>query len=152
MNTAQTIQKSPAEAAGFDIEDLDVEGEATLKVALIKDEEGEAISGFIIVGKDSPQYQAETQAIRTENIQRSAKRNKAIDTKTEDGARLVAETLAKNERRLALAVTVGWFGFKSEGAPIAFRKDMVEKMYLKKQTWVDEVTAKLDANEGFTKV
>ena len=152
MNTAQQIQKSPAAAAGYEIEDFDNDTPATLKVAFVKDDEGEAVSGVIILSKDSPEFQAENEAIRVEGIQRSAKRQKAIDTKTEAGALFVAQTIDSNERRLALAVTVGWFGFNSEGAPATFDKKVVERMYTKKPTWLDEVTKALDANAGFTKV
>lgn len=152
MNTAQQIQKSPSKAAGFEVEDLDKADEATFNVAVIKDEEGEPVSGFIIVGKNSPEYQAENEAIRIEGIKRASKRSKQIDTSTDAGAALVAQTVSSNEKRLALAVTVGWFGFNSEGAPLAFNKQMVEKMYAKKPTWLAEVSNALEADGNFTKV
>jgi hypothetical protein len=152
MNTAQEIQKSPAKVAGFEIEDLDAPEQVTHKVGVVFNDEGDAISGFIIVGKDSPQYQDENSVIRQENIQRASKRNKQIDTSTPEGAKLVATTLNNNEKRLALAVTVGWFGFNSEGAELAFSKQMTEKMYTKKPTWLEKVNAALDADANFIKV
>lgn len=149
MNTAQMIQKSPAKSAGFEIEDLDNAVEATHKVAVIKDEDGEPVTGFIIVGKNSQQYQNATAEIRAANIQRASKRSKQIDTATEAGSKLVAETLVNNERVQAMAVVVGWFGFNSEGAPLDFNKAMVEKMLLRKPTWVEEITKALDNDANF---
>jgi hypothetical protein len=152
MNTAQQIQSSPATAAGFDVDNMFDEVEATHRVVVIKTDEGDEKSGFIIVGKNSSQYQAENELIRIENIKRSSKRNKAVDTSTEEGAKLVAQTIANNERRLALAVVVDWFGFDSAGKPLPFDKAMVARMFDKKPTWLTEVGNALDTDGNFTKV
>lgn len=154
MNTAQNIQSSPATAAGFDLDVLEVtnNAEVTFKVPLLFDEEGNGIAGFLCVGKNSPQYQNVTNDIRTENIKRSSARKKAIDTTTDAGARLVAETLDNNEFKTAQAVTVGWYGFHSKGQEVPFDKARVETLLSKYPTWIDKIINGLDENANFTKV
>jgi hypothetical protein len=154
MTQAQDIQSNPAKAAGFEIDDIDssVIDRNTFNVAVIEDADGEPISGFVIVGKNSAEYQAATVAIRAANIKRSAKRAKAIDTSTDEGAATVASTIASNERAIAMAVIVDWFGFNSEGQPASFDRSKVEKMLSKFPQWQARVNAALEVDANFMKV
>ena len=154
MNTAQNIQKSPAAAAGFDLDILDTvdTSKITFNVDVVLDDEGNGISGFTCVGKNSPQYIAITDIIRQEGIKRSAKRNKPIDTATDEGAQFVSKTMNSNELRIALAVTTGWYGFNKAGAAMEFDVLMLEKMLTKFPTWLQAISAKLDTEGNFPKV
>lgn len=152
MNTAQKIQSNVA--TGFDIENLDNDSINEIKhtVAIAEDAEGNPTMGFIIVGKNSLQYMNATDEMRITNIKKASKRNKAIDTATDDGAALVAKTISDNDRKVALAVVTGWFGFNSEGAPATFDKRVVEKAFIKYPTWQAKVTAALENEANFTPV
>jgi hypothetical protein len=149
MNTAQT-QKS----TGFEVSVLDdaTTKQVTFNVAVIKDEDGEDLSGFKIVGKNSPEYQAANNAVRIENIQRASKRSKQIDSSTAEGAALLAKTVASNELTVALACVVDWFGFNMEGAPMDFDKNVVAKMFARYPQWQAMVSNALETDANFMKV
>jgi hypothetical protein len=143
---------SQAQVTGFDIADLETNnGPVTHKVAVIEDLDGNPVTGFIIVGKNSQEYQEASQAIRIENIKRAAKRKTQIDTSTDLGATVVARTVASNDKTIALAVVVGWFGMLSDGKEIPLDKAVVEKMFTKYPTWQDKVLKELDVEANFTK-
>ena len=91
MNTAQQIQTSPATAAGISLDDLDNTqlNNITFDVVVARDDNGDPVSGFKIVGKNSAEYQSASNDIRIANIMRASKRQKSIDTSTEDGAKQV---------------------------------------------------------------
>lgn len=148
MNTAQTIM------SGFDISNLDSAdtNQITNKVVMIEDEDGEAVTGFIIVGKNSQEYQNASNAIRIEGIKRASKRNKQIDTSTDEGASIVSRTVSANEKTIAMAVTVDWFGFNKEGEPIPFDKAIVEKLFEKYPQWQAKVNSALESDKNFMKV
>lgn len=141
----------PAQNVGFDIAKLDqVSGPVTHKVSVIDDIDGNSVSGFIMVGKNSPEYQKVQQAIRIENIKRASKRKQTIDTTKDEGAAVVARTVEQNDRMTALAVVTGWYGFNSEGAPMYFNKQIVEKMFDVYPTWQAKVLAALEEDANFT--
>lgn len=149
MNQAQVIMNG-----GFELSLLDqVEAaQITFDVALVEDADGNAVVGFKIVGKNSPEYQTANAAVRIDNIKRASARKKALDGSTDEGAAAIARTVDNNERALAQAVVVGWFGFNLEGAPMAFDKAMVEKLFTKYPTWVSKVMNALDNEANFMKV
>jgi hypothetical protein len=149
MNQAQAIMSS-----GFDVSNLDDDklNKVTHNVTVIQNEDGDPISGFIIVGKNSKEYQDVSNEIRKTNIQRAGKRSKQIDSSTDEGANTVNRTIAQNEHATALAVTVGWFGFNLEGQPMQFDKAMVEKMFNKCPQWQARVNQALDTDANFMKV
>lgn len=147
MNTAQQIQM------GFEVGDLDKDvADVTHRVAVITDEDGEPVSGFVIVGKNSKAYQDAATVVRVNNIQRAAKRNKQVDSSTPEGAAVIAKTVADNEHALALAVVTDWFGFNLEGAPMQFDRNVVDKMFRKFPQWQLRVNAALDNDANFMKV
>lgn len=154
MNTAQTIQTSPATAAGFDLEDLDNDSvnQITHKVAFTEDLDGNPITGVYIVGKNSAEYARVSESIRVENIKRASKRNKAIDTSTDDGAKLVANTVANNNIAEAVAVTVDWFGFNAGGQPKEFDSKYMHALYSKYPTYLAKVQSALENDANFSKV
>jgi hypothetical protein len=141
MNNAQV---------GFDIDTLDVDGPAiTHKVAVIEDVDGNAITGFVLVGKNSTEFQAAANKIRIDNIKRAAKRKTQIDTSTDIGASTLARTVESNDRTLALSVIVGWFGFTSNGAEVGFEPQNLPKLFDKYPQWQVKVLAALDDEANF---
>nr|WP_315249322.1 hypothetical protein [uncultured Duganella sp.] len=150
MNTAQTII-----ATGFDIANLAATAQAlavTHNVDVLYDDDGNAVAGFVIVGKNSPEYQAESHAVRAEGHQRSATRKSAIDAKTDEGANKLVDIIDSNATRLALSVVVDWYGFTSDGAKVPFDKKLVAAAFKKFPTWEDKVSAALEADSNFLKV
>lgn len=147
------MENTQAQVAGFDIDGLDASDNEpiTFEVAVIKDDEGNAISGFLIVGKNSEEAVAVNRFIRMENIKRAAKRRKSVDTSTDEGAAIVAKTVDNNDRLTALAITVGWFGFNKGGVPITFDKALVEKMFDKYPRWQELVLNAFEEDANFTK-
>lgn len=140
--------------ANTDISFLDAQADVapvTARVAVVIDSDGEDVSGFIILSKDSPEFQAVQTQLRIEGVQKSAKRKSAIDASTDDGAKTFNRLVTANETRLALSVVTGWFGFTSNGADVPFDVAMVAKMFEKKPTWQAKVLAGLEAEANFIK-
>lgn len=148
-NQAQAIMNGFFELSSLDSTES---AQVTHDVALVEDLDGNALVGFKIVGKNSPEYLAANNAVRRDNIKRASKRSKAIDASTDDGADAVARTVENNERTIATAVVVGWFGFKLEGQDMEFSRDFVTKLYGKYPTWVAKVITALENDANFMKV
>lgn len=139
-------------ASGFDLDSLDAPQEAqTSRVAVVVNADGEDECGFIVVGKNSEQYQTAQHQIRVEGLKRSAKRKTQIDSSTDQGAAALAKTIERNETTLAKAVVVGWFGFKSGGKEAGFNPAMLDKMFAAKPTWKDKINAHVENEANFTK-
>lgn len=149
MNQAQMIVNGTFELSALDATEI---AQVTHDVALVEDIDGNPVVGFKIVGKNSPEYQGAYNKVRVENIKRASKRKTQIDTSTDAGASAVADTVDNNERTIALAVVVGWFGFNLEGAPMEFNKSYVEKLLVKFPTWQAKVSAALENDANFMKV
>lgn len=129
----------------------DAEQAVTFKVAISQTEDGDDKAGFVILGKDSKEYQAAARAIRIEGLKKSSKRKTSLDTSTDEGAGIVARLIDSNETTLALAVVVDWFGFSSNGAVVSFNKEIVGKLFAKYPTWREAVSAALENNANFMK-
>lgn len=137
---------------GFDIDMLETAIEqAVHKVTFQQDEEGNATSGLIIVGKNSPEYQEISRKIRIANIQRSNKRNSKLDLTTESGATIIADSVDKNEREYALGVVKGWFGFTSNGKQVAFEAARLPALFDRFPQLQTKVLNELDADANFMK-
>lgn len=139
------------QAQGFDISALDNTGPVTHKVSVIDNADGESVSGFIIVGKNSLEFINAASQIRIDNIKRAAKRKQQLDTSTDEGAAVLAKTVDRNDRTSALSVVIGWYGFTANGQEIPFDKAMVEKMFAKFPTWQEKVLKELEAEANFMK-
>jgi hypothetical protein len=152
---ATTAQANAQSAQiGFEIGDLDsvTDVNVTHKVVVLENDDGEPVSGFFIVGKNSKEFQAASNTIRKESFKRSAKRSSQIDSSTDEGAALLTKVIAANERTLAIAVVVGWFGFNLEGQPMSFDAAILPKMFDKYPTWQAQINAALDNERNFMKV
>ncbi len=140
-----------AKAIGVDISALPETG-ITYDVPVIFDDDGEPLSGFRIVGKNSPEYRAQANINRAKALQRGAKKRTAIDASTERGAAELADLIDTNDRSLVMSVVVGWFGFTSGGKEAPFDKAMVANWFDKYPTWADKVAAELEKDANFMKV
>ena len=137
---------------GFNLDNFDVAQDAsTFLVGVILDADGEDKSGFMIVGKNSPQYQQAAQVIRASSLKRSSKRKTALDTSTDDGATAVAAIIDANEVTLACSVVIDWFGFASGGVPANFDKELLLKMLKRFPTWREKISAALEVDANFMK-
>lgn len=148
LNTAQALA-----VAGFDIANLSAPAaRVTFDVPVIFDADGEPVAGIKIVGKNSDEYRKESHAVRAEGYKKSAKRKTAIDASTDEGADQLVHVIDDNQKRVAVAVAVDWYGFTSNGAPAAFDKDMIAAAFDKYPTWQDRVTTALENDANFLKV
>jgi hypothetical protein len=137
---------------GFDLENLDADtGPAVYKVSVIDDDDGNPQSGFIIVGKNSEQYQEAVKKIRIRNIKRAAKRKSQLDSSTDAGAEMIARTVDESDRETAMAVVIGWFGFHKSGEPMSFNREVVARMFKKYPQWQAKVLSELEVDANFTK-
>ena len=90
--------------------------------------------------------------MRAEGYKNSAKRKTAIDASTDEGADQLVHVIDDNQKRLAVAVAVDWYGFTSNGAPVAFDKALIATAFAMYPTWQDRVTAALENDANFLKV
>lgn len=147
MNNAQKIQ------AGFDIGNIHAAATpVTFDVPVIFDADGEAVAGLTIVGKNSEQYRLANNAVRAEGYKKSARRKTAIDASTDEGAELLVQAIDGNQKRLALAVVTGWYGFTSNGAPVPLDAALLEAAFDKYPTWQEKVTTALENESNFLKL
>lgn len=140
----------------FDLDNLEGVQRLTAKVPVVINSDGEDVSGFIILGKDSDEFQNAQKKLRMEGVQKSAKRKTMIDASTDDGAAKLTTLIEDQERRLALSVVVDWFGFSRKDADgqvvaVPFDKALVEHMFKVKPTWQAKVMAALEVDANFTK-
>jgi len=123
----------------------------TQRVAVGWDEEGEPTEGFVIVGKDSDEYQKTLGHQRQKAIRRQAVKRTRFDLKSEEGAEQLDSTLRQNEFEMAAAVVVDWFGFTVKGQPAPFSKERVVQILAVKPSWKDRIIAALEDEAAFLK-
>jgi hypothetical protein len=123
----------------------------TQRVAIAWDEDGEPTDGFIIVGKDSDEYQRTISGQRQKAIRRQAVKRTRFDLKSEEGAEQLDATLRQNEFEVAAAVVVGWFGFTVNGQAAPFVRERVTQILAVKPSWKDRILAALEDEAAFLK-
>ena len=142
-NASETI------SSGFDLDSLINSAEATSRVGVAFNDDGEATSGFVIVGKDSDAYRACEQRQQNAGIKRGATKSQRIDGKTDEGAATIGRLMASNVSEMAFAVVVDWFGFNKAGAPVAFTADGLRSVFESRPSWRDKVLAALENEDNF---
>lgn len=147
MNQAQNQSQNK----GFDLDQLDNDQVITHSVAVLQDDDGNDVTGFIIVGKNSPEYQEASKSVRINNIKRASRRKGQIDSASDVGAALIAKTVEEGDRALALSVVIGWFGMLKNGQLMKFDKEVVAKMFQKYPQWQAKVLAALEDDANFMK-
>jgi hypothetical protein len=142
--------------AGYDLDEIvSVADKAiTFDVPVISDEDGNPVSGFRIVSRNSDQARAAERAVRIENQKAAAKRNKAIDVKTDDGAAKVVDIVDSQNVARAAAVVVDWFGWTMRGAdgkpvPRPFDASKVPTILAQKRTWTEQILAAQAEDNNF---
>lgn len=121
-------------------------------VPVIYNADGDPVMGFKIVGKDSAQYCKQSKANKAAAFKRGAVKRTQIDAKTKEGSEAITEIIEVNDRSLAEAVVVDWYGFTSGGEPAAFDKSSVKDLLDKYPTWVDKILTALENDSNFMKI
>lgn len=128
-----------------------IKEEGTQRVEVDWDDDGEPTAGFIIVSKNSDEYQKTFAAQRQRAIRRQAVKRTRFDMKTEEGAEQLDETIQKNNTELAIAVVTGWFGFTAGGQEAPFDKAAIPAIFEKRPSWRDRVLQALEDEAAFLK-
>lgn len=123
----------------------------TQKVTVSYDDDGEPKEGFVIVSKDSEQYQQVQALHRQRAIRRQAVKRTRFDLKSEEGAEQLDDTLRKNEHETAVAVTVDWFGWTIKGEPAPFNKEHLSQLLKLRPSYRDRILGALEDEAGFLK-
>lgn len=126
----------------------------TFKVGVIFDLDGNAVSGFEIVSRNSEQYRAADKAINIVNRKASASRTKEIDQKTDAGAARVNSVVDEQNITRCAAVTVGWFGWTKkgdDGKPVErpFDAAAMPVILKQKKTWVEKIQFAMFEDNNF---
>lgn len=132
-----------------DIDSIDQIIDSRQKVAVLFDDEGEPLVGFIIVNKDSPQYVKRTHELRAAGIKFQAVKARKLDSKTDEGAAKLDNLIQTTDLEIAIAVVVDWFGFTKAGAPAPFDAAKVRAGLVAHSTWREKITQALENEAGF---
>lgn len=135
----------------YDLDDIlaDADKPLSFDVAVISDSDGNPVSGFRIVGRNSDQARAADRAVRIANQKAAANRNKAIDVKTEAGAAKVIDIVDDQNLARAAAVVVDWFGWDTKGVPRPFDAKLMPAILKKKPTWVEKILVAMSEDSNF---
>jgi hypothetical protein len=129
--------------------DTDASKPITFDVAVISDADGNPVSGFRIVSRNSPQARAADRAVRIANQKAAAMRNKAIDMKTDAGAEKVIDISDGQNLARATAAVVDWFGWDKGGVPRPIDAAAMPAILKAKPTWVIEILAAQAEDNNF---
>jgi hypothetical protein len=145
-----------ATTAAYDLDAIlgDAEKPITFDVGVIFDDDGNAVSGFRIVSRNSEQAKAAERAVRIENQKAAAKRNKAIDAKTDEGAAKIIDIVDGQNVARAAAVVVDWFGWTKKGADGSqvarpFDAALVPGILKQKLTWAERILFAMAEDNNF---
>ena len=131
----------------IDINTLESEATPTYDVAVAFASDATPTAGFMVVGKNSPQYQARRRLLSLDGVKRSAVRAKKIDTKTDDGAAELIDSIEGNETELAVACVVSWYGFSN---PEVVTSEALLRVFAARPTWRDKVLAAIENDANFS--
>ena len=131
----------------IDISALEAEAAPTYDVAVMFAADATPTAGFMVVGKNSPQYQARRRLLSLDGVKRSAVRAKKIDTKTDDGAAELVDSIEGSETALAIACVVSWYGFTN---PETVTPEALAKVFTARPTWRERVLAAIENDANFS--
>lgn len=132
-----------------DLESMLSGSSKTNDVAVLFSEAGDPIAGFKVLDTTSDEFRKAKRVNDVENLQRSSARKKPIDLSTENGAGAAVDIMESGNRKLAMAITVGWYGFSADGKPADFSKDALAKMLELRPAWVDKILSKAHEAANF---
>lgn len=124
----------------------------THTVTVLTDDDGNHSAGFEIVGKNSAQYQAAVRETTKASIKRGQVKKTRIDGKTDEGAGKLYDLGADNNKKIAMAVVVGCPGFLTNGVQASPTPELLDNLFTKFPTWVDQIIAALEVESNFLKV
>lgn len=132
----------------IDINSLETEAAIVYDVPVVFAADATPTVGFKVVGKNSPQYQAKRRQLALEGVKRAAVRSKKVDTKTDDGAAEIVDAIDANETAIAVACTVGWYGFMNPSEP---NPEALLKVFTARPSWREQVLAAVENDANFFK-
>lgn len=136
----------------FDISTLDAETENTFDVPVVFNNDGEAVAGFKVVGKNSAEFRSELRRQEVTAIKRAAIRGgNQVDGKTDEGATTLQDRYDENQLSFTVACVVGLYGFSKDGATLLRTPAAVRDLFAKRPTWREKVAAAIEVEANFTK-
>ena len=122
----------------------------TSDVVIAHDEQGNPKVGFKIVGPDSKQYRTEQERQRKIGMKRRVHAGKKDPLKTEEGQAEFDRLTQENITAVAVAVTVGWFGFTDDaGAPLAFDATKLPMLFANHVSLRDKIADAVYQEDAF---
>lgn len=134
-----------------ELKDLEQDQKEPIDVAVVLDDDGKPVSGFKVVGADSPEYQEADRQWKVRSVQKSARRGHAIQAATENGAAELVNLVPKREFAICVACVVGIYGFNNGGVPMELSEETLKAIFDKKPTWRQKVVAAIEAEQVFSK-
>lgn len=134
----------------MDLKDL-ANKQEPIDVPLVFDDDGNAVDGVKVVSADSQEYQEADRAWKTANVKKVARRGPNFDMKTEEGAQAIVDTTEKREMAVAIACTVGIYGFTLEGKPAELNDETLRMLFTAKPTWRSKVVGVIERDRVFTR-
>lgn len=132
-----------------EVDSLFSDARGTLDVDVLFDEAGDAIAGFRILDSNSDEYRKAKRENEIAGVMRGSARKKPIDLATESGAATALNLGNANTRKLALAITVDWYGFADKGKTLGFDRETLQRMLEARQSWADKIVAKAEEAASF---
>lgn len=134
---------------------MDLKDESDVKDELIDfpllfDKEGEPTDGFKIVGANSKQYQEFDRAWKVKQVQKTGRRGRGIDTKTENGAQEFVDVTDAREFGICCACIVGIYGFTDGGQPLTLSPATLKAIFDKRPTWRPKTVNAIENDSLFT--
>ena len=131
----------------IDISTLETEATPVYDVPVMFADDATPTAGFKVVGKNSPQYQAKRRLLTLDGVKRSAVRAKKIDTKTDDGAAELIDSVESSETQIALACVVAWYGFVN---PAELTEAALLKVFKARPSWREKVLLAIENDANFS--
>lgn len=135
----------------MDIDKLKTSKNDSFNVDLLFDDEtGEPTDGFTVVGMNSDQYQSADREFQQDQLRRSSRRGRGIDTATVTGSAEMMKAMRKHELALVKACITGVYGFASGGVPAVLSEELLDTIFSAKPAWVPKVLSEIRMERGFT--
>lgn len=137
----------------IDLDKLDADDRATFKVYITgsgnKDGDSKDASGFVVLGPNSQEYQKVSLKASAVAIKQS--KGEALDLETDEGLEEARTRGQERAKLIAMACTVGMFGFESGNQPVAFSKEVLTAILEKRPVWAVRISNTVENEANFTK-
>lgn len=137
----------------IDLDKLDADDRATTKVYITgssgQDGDSKDASGFVVLGPNSAEYQKAS--LQTSAIAIKQSKGEALDFETEEGLEEARKRGQDRAKLMAMACTVGMFGFESGGKPVEFSRDVLSAILDKRPLWAARIASTIENESNFTK-